>query len=115
MAGPSPVVPPALPVRGPAPALTRLATVGIYRGDGVLRRSPALGAHPLSRAPAVRLHPAEIAARGLVAGAPVRIGDVVLPLQADAAVPRATAWIEAGHAATATLAPYGAALTLDKA
>ena len=114
-AGPSPVAPPALPVRGPAPALTRLATVGIYCGDGVLRRSPALTAHPLSRAPAVRLHPAEIAARGLVAGAPVRIGDIVLPLQADAAVPRATAWIEAGHAATATLPPYGAALTLDKA
>ena len=114
-AGPSPVTPPALPVRGQAPALTRLATVGIYRGDGVLRRSPALNAHPLSREPAVRLHPAEIAARGLAAGAPVRIGDVVLPLQADAAVPRATAWIEAGHAATATLAPYGAALTLDKA
>ena len=112
---PPPVVPSALPVRGPAPALTRLATVGIYCGDGVLRRSPALTAHPLSRAPAVRLHPAEIAARGLVAGAPVRIGDIVLPLQADAAVPRATAWIEAGYAATATLAPYGAALTLDKA
>ena len=114
-ASPVPVVPSALPARGPAPALTRLATVGIYRGDAVLRRSAALNAHPLNRAPAVRLHPDEIATRGLVAGAPVRIGDAVLPLLADGAVPRATAWIEAGHATAATLPPYGAALTLDKA
>ncbi|MDE1897887.1 MAG: NADH-quinone oxidoreductase subunit G [Xanthomonadaceae bacterium] len=112
---PPPAVSPTLPARGAAPALARLATVGIYRGDGVLRRSPALNAHPLNHAPTVRLHPAEIAARGLVAGAPVRIGDIALPLLADAAVPRATAWIEAGHAVTATLPPYGAALTLDKA
>ena len=107
--------PAALAPRAAVPSLTRLATAGIYRGDAVLRRAPALNAHPLNRAPGARLHPGEIAARGLADAAAVRVDGVRLPLIADAAVPRGTVWIEAGHAQTATLPPYGAALTLDKA
>jgi NADH-quinone oxidoreductase subunit G len=45
----------------------------------------------------------------------VRIGDVLLPLVFDAAVPDGAAWIEAAQDLTATLPPYGAAITLSKA
>jgi NADH-quinone oxidoreductase subunit G len=101
--------------RAAAAGLTRLATWPIYRGDAVLRRATALNAHPLNRAPAVRLNAAEAQRLGLADGAQVRIGDVLLPLVFDAAVPEGAAWIEAGQDLTATLPPYGAAITLSKA
>jgi len=104
-----------LAVRATAAGLTRLATWPIYRGDAVLRRATALNAHPLNRAPAVRLNTAEAQRLGLTAGAQVRIGDVLLPLVVDVAVPDGTAWIEAAQDLTATLPPYGAAITLSKA
>jgi NADH-quinone oxidoreductase subunit G len=96
-------------------ALVRLATWPIYRGDAVLRRATALNAHPLNRAPAVRLNAAEAQRLGLGDAAQVRIGDVLLPLVLDVAVPDGTAWIEAAQDLTATLPPYGAAITLSKA
>ncbi len=104
-----------LAARAATAGLTRLATWPIYRGDAVLRRATALNAHPLNRAPAVRLNAAEAQRLGLVDGAQVRIGDVLLPLVVDAAVPDGTAWIEAAQDLTATLPPYGAAITLSKA
>ena len=48
--------------------LTRLATLPVYRGDAVLRRAGALQAHPLNRAPAVRLNAEEAARQGLADG-----------------------------------------------
>ncbi|HEY1588431.1 MAG TPA: NADH-quinone oxidoreductase subunit NuoG [Rhodanobacter sp.] len=104
-----------LAARAAAAGLTRLATWPIYRGDAVLRRATALNAHPLNRAPAVRLNAAEAQRLGLAAGAQVRIGDVLLPLVIDVAVPDGAAWIEAAQDLTATLPPYGAAITLSKA
>jgi NADH-quinone oxidoreductase subunit G len=104
-----------LAARMAASGLTRLATWPIYRGDAVLRRATALNAHPLNRAPAVRLNAAEAQRQGLTEGAQVRIGDVLLPLVLDVAVPEGTAWIEAAQDLTATLPPYGAAITLSKA
>jgi len=104
-----------LAARSAAAGLTRLATWPIYRGDAVLRRSTALNAHPLNRAPAVRLNAAEAQRLGLADGAQVRIGDVLLPLAFDAAVPDGAAWVEAAQDLTATLPPYGAAITLSKA
>ena len=104
-----------LTTRAAAASLTRLATWPIYRGDAVLRRATALNAHPLNRAPAVRLNAAEAQRLGLTAGAQVRIGDVLLPLVVDVAVPDGAAWIEAAQDLTATLPPYGAAITLSKA
>ena len=38
-----------------------------------------------------------------------------LPVQLSKRVPRGGAWIEAGHAATALLPPYGATLDIVKA
>jgi NADH-quinone oxidoreductase subunit G len=104
-----------LAVRPTATGLTRLATWPIYRGDAVLRRATALNAHPLNRAPAVRVSAAEGQRQGLAEGAQVRIGEVTLPLVIDVAVPDGTAWIEAAQDLTATLPPYGAAITLSKA
>ncbi|MDE2156700.1 MAG: NADH-quinone oxidoreductase subunit G, partial [Xanthomonadaceae bacterium] len=105
----------ALAARAMASGLTRLATWPIYRGDAVLRRATALNAHPLNRAPALRLNAAEAGRLGLVAGAEVRVDDVPLPLVVDPAVPDGAAWIEAAQDLTATLPPYGAAITLSRA
>jgi NADH-quinone oxidoreductase subunit G len=80
-----------------------------------LRRATALNAHPLNRAPAVRVNADEAQRLGFVEDAQVRLGEVVLPLVLDSAVPSGTAWIEAAHDLTATLPPYGAAITLSKA
>ena len=99
----------------PAAALTRLATWPIYRGDAVLRRCAALNAHPLNRAPALRLNAAEAGRQGLADAAQVRVDGVSLPLVIDAGVPDGAAWIEAAQDLTAALPPYGAAITLSKA
>ncbi len=104
-----------LAARPTATGLTRLATWPIYRGDAVLRRATALNAHPLNRAPAVRVNAAEAQRQGLADGAQVRVGEVALPLVIDVAVPDGTVWIEAAQDLTATLPPYGAAITLSKA
>lgn len=100
--------------RGSA-SLSRLATWPIYRSDAVVRRASALNAHPLNRAPAVRIHAEEAARQGLVDGATVQVDGVALPLVIDAAVPEGAVWIEAAHDLTATLPAYGASITLSKA
>ena len=105
----------ALAARKPAAGLVRLATWPIYRGDAVLRRATALNAHPLNRAPAARLNADEAARLGLAEGAQVRIADTTLPLVVDHAVPDGAVWVEAAQDITATLPPYGAAITLSKA
>jgi NADH-quinone oxidoreductase subunit G len=101
--------------RPAAAGLTRIATWPIYRGDAVLRRATALNAHPLNRAAAVRLNAQEAARLGLADDEQVRIGETLLPLRIDVAVPDGAAWIEAAQDLTATLPPYGATITLSKA
>jgi len=95
--------------------LTRIATWPIYRGDAVLRRATALNAHPLNRAAAVRLNAREASRLGFADSEQVRIGETLLPLRIDVAVPDGAAWIEAAQDLTATLPPYGATITLSKA
>ena len=101
--------------RKPVQGLSRLATWPIYRSDAVLRRATALQVHPLNRAPSVRVNAAEAQRLGLNTGDQVKLVSVVLPLVIDATVPDGAAWIEAAHDQTATLPPYGAAITLSKA
>ena len=96
-------------------SLSRLATTPIYRGDAVLRRAGALNAHPLNRPAAIRIGAEEAGKLGLTDGANARIGDIVLPVAFDAAVPAGAVWIEAAHSETAMLPPYGAAITVSKA
>jgi NADH-quinone oxidoreductase subunit G len=105
----------ALAKRQDASGLVRLATLPIYRTDAVLRRATALQAHPLNRTAAVRVNADEAMRLGLAGGEQVRVADATLLLAIDQAVPDGAAWIEAGHDVTATLPPYGAAITLSKA
>ncbi|MEO6688525.1 MAG: NADH-quinone oxidoreductase subunit NuoG [Dokdonella sp.] len=94
--------------------LVRITTTAIYKADAVLRRSPALQAHPLTRAVCVTLHPEDALALGLGNGAQAQVSGVALPVELSTRVPRGGAWIEAGHSATAALPPQGAALDIVK-
>jgi len=91
------------------PGLERILTTPIYRGDAVLRRSPALNAHPLNTGARAVLHPEEALARGLAEGVIAKAGDGVgsaaLPVAISPRVPRGAIWIEACHEATAPLSP----------
>jgi NADH-quinone oxidoreductase subunit G len=99
-------------IRATDGTLTRVATVGIYRTDAVVRRAKALQAHPLNRAPAVRVNADAARALGVIAGAKADVNGAVLPVVVDAAVPNGCAWIEAGYSATGSLPPHGAELTI---
>ncbi|HEX5353662.1 MAG TPA: NADH-quinone oxidoreductase subunit NuoG [Rhodanobacteraceae bacterium] len=103
-----------LPTRTSIPngMVTRVATVGIYRTDAVVRRAKALQAHPLNRAPALRICADDARALALLSGIKADVNGVQLMVVVDAAVPKGCAWIEAGHAGTGSLPPYGAALTI---
>jgi NADH-quinone oxidoreductase subunit G len=101
--------------RKPVQGLSRLATWPIYRSDAVVRRATSLQAHPLNREAAVRVNANEAKRQGLAAGDKVKLATAVLPLVIDATVPDGAAWIEAAHDQTASLPPYGAAITLSKA
>jgi NADH-quinone oxidoreductase subunit G len=98
--------------------LERIASSPIYRIDGVLRRSPALQAHPLTRAPCVVMHPEDALAAGLVQGEMARVSDThgsaTLPVEISADVAKGAIWIESCHGATAPLAIDGA-LTVETA
>ncbi|HTM29211.1 MAG TPA: NADH-quinone oxidoreductase subunit NuoG [Rhodanobacter sp.] len=98
-----------------ATTLTRFASWPIYRGDAVLRRATALNAHPLNRPPAARINATEAARLGLADAAQVQLEGALFPLVIDDTVAAGTVWIEAASDLTATLPPYGAALTLRKA
>ena len=93
----------------------RIATTAIYRADAVLRRSPALQAHPLNRAASVTLNPEDALALGLGHGSAARVDGVDLPVELSRRVPRGAAWIEAGHSAASALPAHGASLEIVKA
>ena len=92
--------------------LSRVGTVGIYRGDAVVRRAKALQAHPLNRAPAVRINADIARALGVIAGAKADVNGTVLPVVVDSSVPNGCAWIDAGYAETGSLPAHGAELTI---
>ena len=78
----------------------------------MVRRAKALQAHPLNRAPALRVNADVARALGVLTGAKADVNGAILPVVVDAAVPDGCAWIEAGHAVTAALPPHGAALAI---
>jgi NADH-quinone oxidoreductase subunit G len=100
---------------GDGTSFERIATTAIYRADAVLRRTPSLQAHPLTRGAIAVLHPEDALALGLREGANASVGGMILPVGLSKRVPRSTAWIEAGYAETAMLPPHGAALDITKA
>ncbi len=95
--------------------LVRIATTPIYRADAMLRRAPALNAHPLTRGARIGLNPEDAAALEVTQGGKLRVGDAVLPVDVDACVPRGAAWVECGYVETAMLPPYGATLAVTGA
>ncbi|WCE03353.1 NADH-quinone oxidoreductase subunit NuoG [Pseudoxanthomonas sp. JBR18] len=110
LAGAAPVAPktsaaPALAGEG----LEVVATAGIYRTDGFVRRATALQSHPLNGAPAISLHPDDAQRLALTDGqvAKVQAGDgtATLPVVINDRVAPGSVWIESGHGATA---PIGA-------
>jgi NADH-quinone oxidoreductase subunit G len=79
----------------------------IYRVDTVVRRAPALQAHPLNAGPRIALHSADAAAASLADGAMAKIdnglGTATLQVVVDDRVARGAAWVESGYGATAAL------------
>ncbi|ANB17375.1 NADH-quinone oxidoreductase subunit NuoG [Dokdonella koreensis] len=94
--------------------LVRIATTAIYRGDAVLRRAPALNAHPLSRGPVFALHPEDALALGIGQGGSARVEGTILPVELTTQVPRGAVWVEAGYAETAGLPAHGAVLSIAR-
>jgi NADH-quinone oxidoreductase subunit G len=98
--------------------LERIVSSPIYRIDGVLRRSPALQAHPLTRAPSAVMHPDDALAAGLAQGAMAKVSDAhgsaTLPVEISAHVAKGAILVESCHGATAPLAIDGT-LTVEKA
>ncbi|MDR7134265.1 NADH-quinone oxidoreductase subunit G [Lysobacter niastensis] len=97
---------------GKAPAnsgegLEVAASIAIYRSDAVVRRAPALQAHPLNVEPKATLHPLDAAALGLAEGVvgkfSTHAGTATLPVAVSDKVARGTVWVESGHGATAPL------------
>lgn len=80
----------------------------IYRSDAVVRRAPALQAHPLTLGPRIALHPDDAAALGLADEAMAKVsnhaGTATLQVTASAQVARGAAFVESGYGATAALA-----------
>jgi NADH-quinone oxidoreductase subunit G len=80
---------------------------GIYRVDAVVRRAPALQAHPLNREPTAYLNPQDAAALGLDTGTvgrfAVTAGTAKMPVEVSSKVAAGTVYFEGGHGVTAPL------------
>jgi NADH-quinone oxidoreductase subunit G len=104
------LVTPGSPARGQQPGaqgLQRIAEIGIYAGDPIVRRSRPLQKTADGRlARAARLNPATAAAMGLEAGDVVRVvqgGQAQLPVALDPATPEGCVRIARGVPETAAL------------
>jgi NADH-quinone oxidoreductase subunit G len=91
----------------------------MYRADQVLRRCPALQAHPLTGKAAVALNPEDALALGLAHDANAKVSgdgaEAVLPVIVTRAVPKGSVWIESTWPETRALPPMGAVLTVARA
>ena len=89
----------------------RIVTTPIYRVDGVLRRSAALQAHPLTRGPSVSMNPDDARNAGLDHGAMAKVSDAngtaTLAVEISVRVAKGAVWIESRHGATAPLGVAG--------
>ena len=102
-----------------ASGLVRIATVPMYRADQVLRRCPALQAHPLTGKAAIALNPEDALALGLANDASAKVSgngaEAVLPVVVTRRVPKGAAWIESTWPETRALPSTGAVLTVARA
>jgi NADH-quinone oxidoreductase subunit G len=99
--------------------LQRLAHVGLYDTDLVVRRAPALQATADARAPRVAVGTALAAQLGLKDGASVRVkqgeGSAVLPVAVDPTLAAGTVRVSAGHPSTAALGAVFGTVSLERA
>jgi len=83
------------------------ASVAIYRSDAVVRRAPALQAHPLNVSPAAVINSKDASALGLADGVVGKFntaaGTATLPVSVSDKVAPGTVWVESGHGATAPM------------
>ncbi len=98
--------------RVPSGAMERVAEFGIYAGDPIVRRSPALARTTDSKAArAARMNAATMGRVGVAEGAQVRVrqggGEAILPVMLDKALPDNTVRIARGIAETAALGGEG--------
>ena len=100
-------------------AFIRVSTVPIYRSDAVVRRAPALQAHPLTGHVAVGLHPEDALALGLSAGAQAKVSsdgvDVTMSAIVTRDVPRGSVWIESTWSESSALPPTGSLVNVARA
>ncbi|TKS54242.1 NADH-quinone oxidoreductase subunit NuoG [Luteimonas yindakuii] len=79
----------------------------IYRSDAMVRRAPALQAHPLTLGPRIVVHPADAGALGVGDGAMARVsnhaGTATLQVTVSDQVAAGTVFVESGYGATAAL------------
>ena len=80
----------------------------IYRSDAMVRRSPALQAHPLTLGPRIVVHPADAGTLGVVDGAMATVsnhaGTATLQVMVSDQVAVGAVFVESGYGATAALA-----------
>ena len=104
---------------GSTGGLQRVAEVPIYAADAVVRRATALQKTLDAATPCVAMHSAELAKLGVQPGDQVKVsqgqGSVNLVATADDKLPRGTARVAAGHAATAALGAMFGTITVERA
>ncbi|PJK01082.1 NADH dehydrogenase (quinone) subunit G [Lysobacteraceae bacterium NML91-0213] len=80
----------------------------IYRSDAMVRRSPALQAHPLTLGPRIVVNPADAGTLGVADGAMARVsnhaGTATLQVMVSDQVAAGAVFVESGYGATAALA-----------
>jgi NADH-quinone oxidoreductase subunit G len=112
----------AAPVKPPAPraqALERIAEVGIYAGDPIVRRAPSLQkTNDAKASAAARFNASTLASLGLAAGDRVRVrqggGEAVLAVRVDSAVPDGCVRIARGLPETSRLGEGDIALEKER-
>jgi len=104
---------------GSAGSLQRIAEVPIYTADAVVRRADSLQKTSDAAAPRVVMHSDELAKLGVQPGEQVKVsqgkGSISLTAVADNKLPRGTARVAAGHAATAALGAMFGTIKVERA
>ena len=102
-----------------AQGLERIANIGIYQADVLVRHAQALQETADARAPRAFLAAPHFAAMGLVNGDIVKVtqngNSVLLPASSDKGLPDNVVRIAAAHAATAALGGLFGSLTVERA
>ncbi|WP_085314634.1 NADH-quinone oxidoreductase subunit NuoG [Derxia lacustris] len=106
------------PAASNALMLERLAPVGIYASDSIVRRAPSLQLTRDGRVPGAVANPALLARLGIAAGDRVRVrqgaGAVELIAAADSAIPENAILVAAGHSSTSGIGPMFGEVTLER-